>query len=285
VDAAIESVGRQTYPDIELIVISAGTSEAEFSRLARALKAGRISGRCIRAAPGGECGAINQGIADASGRLIALLEADDVFAATRVEHLARLVCGTGARWGFSNVAFIDSASRPVSFGERPDVDEAMRLHESLLARFAVSEAVMQSSLLTTAGNLFFERALWQEIGGFKPLRFHRNWLFGLTASLRAEPAYLDEPDYVERIGAVPATREEVRARAEEESVVRASWLAHVERLRDLPNHVLERANKVVRQRDFAIMANGGGHLLDRRLLLKYASELGSEVIPEGGEVR
>jgi len=78
--ATLDSVWAQTYPRIEVIVVDDGSTDATGEVLARC--GSRV--RVIRQANGGLASARNTGCTAASGRFIALLDADDLCEPERI---------------------------------------------------------------------------------------------------------------------------------------------------------------------------------------------------------
>src|SRR5687767_593354 len=81
-DAAVESIIRQTHPDIEFIIVDEGTGMHEiFAR--QAARDPRI--RIITNATNlGEAAAVNRGIRNTHGDIIVRLDADDVARPERI---------------------------------------------------------------------------------------------------------------------------------------------------------------------------------------------------------
>jgi hypothetical protein len=217
--------------------------------------------------------ALNEGVESARGRYVGIIECDGLYRHDRVEKFVRILAGQPARWGFSNLAFLDEQSNPVRYGERPDVDLAMRDFDALYACHSVSTSVPDHDYPLTAGNLFFEKTLWQEAGGFAGHRYCTAWDFCLSASLHAEPAYLDEPTYQLRISASESNGSE--SRSDERNQIKASWERRLTSLDAVPNETFLRfLEKQRRDRDFSMMTDGVGHQIDRTRLLSYAADLG-----------
>lgn len=80
---AINSVLNQTYPNIEIVVVDDGSTD--HTREVLAEYSGRI--RAIRTENGGQGHAFNVGIVAASGELIMLLDADDMWMPEKVERM------------------------------------------------------------------------------------------------------------------------------------------------------------------------------------------------------
>ncbi|CAG0994155.1 glycosyltransferase EpsE [Rhizobiaceae bacterium] len=93
VDAAIASMRRQTYRDLEIVVVDDGSSDRTAALLARhAAEDGRI--RVLSAAGAGIVDALNQALAEARGDLVARMDADDL---SHPDRLARQVAEMDAR--------------------------------------------------------------------------------------------------------------------------------------------------------------------------------------------
>jgi glycosyltransferase involved in cell wall biosynthesis len=83
---AINSVLNQTYPKIEIIVVDDGSTDHTSEVLAQ--YDGRV--RSIRTENGGQGHAFNIGIAAATGELLMLLDADDMWLPEKVERMVEL---------------------------------------------------------------------------------------------------------------------------------------------------------------------------------------------------
>jgi glycosyltransferase involved in cell wall biosynthesis len=82
-DRAIASVRAQTWTDLELILIDDGSTDDAVDR-AGATRDPRL--RVIRQANAGAPAALNRGVAAATGEYVALLDADDFWAPTKLER-------------------------------------------------------------------------------------------------------------------------------------------------------------------------------------------------------
>src|SRR5262245_40485992 len=105
IDAALHSIFAQTYRDFEGIVVDDGSRDDTAARIER--WGAQVT--CVRVPNGGPARARNVGLARARGRLVAFLDADDVwlprklqrqvqyfeqFPSTGLLHTATLVSGT-----------------------------------------------------------------------------------------------------------------------------------------------------------------------------------------------
>ncbi|HNX52002.1 MAG TPA: glycosyltransferase family 2 protein, partial [Thermoanaerobaculaceae bacterium] len=92
--AAIESVARQTYPNLELLVIDDGSSDAS-AELCGALLARypQLPSSLLRKQNGGQSSARNVGIARARGEWVSFIDQDDVFLPDKLTTVSRYLGG------------------------------------------------------------------------------------------------------------------------------------------------------------------------------------------------
>ncbi|MBK7334479.1 MAG: hypothetical protein IPI87_20200 [Betaproteobacteria bacterium] len=72
----------------------------------------------------------------------------------------------------------------------------------------------------STGALFFSRALFDRIGGFRDLRYTHDWDFCLEASLRDEPVFVPDPLYLYRIHGANTIAAGASANAEADDLLR-----------------------------------------------------------------
>jgi len=122
----------------------------------------------------------------------------------------------GVAWGFSDVAFTDINGFPVI----PERDWQVRAWSERLRAVAEADTIgytliHQDFVAVDAGNLFFRRTLFDDVGGFRPLDGVWAWDFGLRAVLRDEPVFVPSPEYVRvvtvPVGSAPPRRPEEEA--------------------------------------------------------------------------
>jgi len=250
---AIASVIRQSYTNIELIVIDDCSTDASVTAITQALVGCRFPYHFTQREIQGTHATLSEGIGLASGRYIGILNADDLYSQEHIEYMVRMLQGSGARWGFSNVICENGEGRPILYGDDPRVDAMMKFHDVLYRCHAVSEAFPTT---ISTGNFFFERSLWQEVGRLDSLRYYDAWPFYLAAFVVAEPAYLDEPTYCYRSHAGKATfKYEVRARQEANAML-SRWPRIFASAQAIGNAPLAKARwNGGREIDFRITAN------------------------------
>jgi len=207
----LRSIGDQTYPRLELIVIDDCSPDATFA-LAQALLrtpfAKRFESFVLRGKEEnrGADDSLNMGLELAKGDYIALVNSDDRFKPRRVEALLEATRERGCEFGFTGVeTIVDAPTDPTKAkarGERfPESLILLRLRQSLaIARErTIGYSLLRQNVAISTGNFFFSRRLAEDIGGFQPLKYCHDWDFILQALLRTEPVFVDEPLYEYRL--------------------------------------------------------------------------------------
>lgn len=180
---AILSVEAQTFRDFELVVVDDGSTDGT-ADIARGFE----SVRYVRGSHQGEAGARNLGLEEATGELVAFVDADDEWLP---EKLAR------------QVAFMESLGSSFSYTDSYIVRDGHRVRYSTLARPHRGEILApliddwldQAFILPT--EVVASRALLRNAGGFETgLSTAGHVDYGLwlkLAILGARFDYLDEP--------------------------------------------------------------------------------------------
>jgi glycosyltransferase involved in cell wall biosynthesis len=114
---AIASVLAQSWTDFELLVIDDGGADAS-AAIARATPDARV--RVISQPNRGLAGARNTGIRAAQGQYLAFLDADDLWAPSKLaQHVAHLDADPDVGVSYSASAFINDAGQPLHYGQHP----------------------------------------------------------------------------------------------------------------------------------------------------------------------
>jgi GT2 family glycosyltransferase len=200
VERALQSVAAQTYPEIELIVVDDASTDATAAAIER-----------WRAAPGrrfsrvefirnetnlGAHASLNRGMEASRGDYLCLLNSDDYYDPERIEKLIRHMEREHARFGFSAVMPVDASGRQTIAS--PLARRIATAREEIAALPSVSFGFIFRQLAISTGNFLLHRSLYEEIGGFAPLRYCHDWDYALRAFLRAEPVFVDEYLYFYR---------------------------------------------------------------------------------------
>ncbi|MBU6484559.1 MAG: glycosyltransferase [Betaproteobacteria bacterium] len=184
---AIASVAAQTYADIELVVVDDGSTDGTPAEVDRCLSALEFPAKLVRREQQGVARAANEGALQAQGRYLAFLDADDWYAPERIECMVAEIARAQPLWGFSQVGHEndtgDHGSSP------PGVSSS--LERDFMGTEPASFTLLDHDVMRSSGNLFVERELFLELGGYRDDARdgaqHRGWEFGMRASDVVEP--------------------------------------------------------------------------------------------------
>lgn len=132
----MDSVLAQTYPNWELLLVEDGSSDGSADVIEEYIAGkGESRIRLIRQPSNqGAARARNKGLEEASGRYIAYLDADDLWAPEKLEHELRFMEEKGAAFAFTGYEFADENG--VGLGK------IVRVPETLVYRQALSNTTI-----------------------------------------------------------------------------------------------------------------------------------------------
>lgn len=175
--ACIESVLKQSYNNIEIIIADDGSTDGT-QELFESYHDARV--RYVRYTPNrGACHARNYGAALARGEYIAFQDSDDFWHTDKLEKQLALLEKTGADMcycGMNRVAENGNRFYYPVHAPRPDCQTADFLAEN--------RAGTQTMLM--------HRRVWQELRFDEKLRRYQDWDFALRAAARFRLCYLPE---------------------------------------------------------------------------------------------
>lgn len=191
---AIESVLKQTYINLELIIIDDGSKDNSVE-LIKSYKDDRIT--LVVQENAGAHNAINKGLEMAKGEYLTVLNSDDIFDRKRFEIMIKEM-QKNKKVGFacSYIQVIDSE------GNKLDVKEGWKNLEpwtvphpekSFKATDDFKLNLIMTNFPSTTSNFLFTRALYEEIGGMRNLRFAHDWDFALRAAQVTECMIVEQP--------------------------------------------------------------------------------------------
>jgi hypothetical protein len=187
---AIASVARQTYPDIEMIVVDEDGTDEMARVVAESVSRSPFPVKVVASGHRGEAQAANEGAQRAEGRYLAFLGADECFAPNRVERMVAEIARATPLWGYSRVGITGGDARRgppgVAMGNAAGDFRSNELASFTLLRRNASES---------SGNLFIDRDLFHTIGGYAEVGENRGWDLCLRAAKVVEPVVVPEPLY------------------------------------------------------------------------------------------
>ena len=198
VEAAVVSALEQTHAALEVVVIDDGSSDGSAARLA-ALAARHDRIRLVARGNRGAAATINEAVAMSRGDYVNVLNSDDRFSPDRLAVMADAIAGAGASWGFSRCAFVGRDGAPLARGASAQADGQRDALDGMGAFDTVGLAFLAGNPATSSGTLFFSRALFDRIGGFRDYRFVHDWAFCLDATLEEEPVFVPQDLYEYRL--------------------------------------------------------------------------------------
>lgn len=136
---------------------------------------------------------INEGISMAVGKYISIINTDDCYEKERLSLMIGELKKNNARMAFSNVKCIDENGK--CFEHEPFEIMARNIYKYPTPSFALP---IQNVAVGT-GNFVFEKALFDEVGGFSSeYHFIHDWDFILKVALISEPVHVKDTNYLYR---------------------------------------------------------------------------------------
>ena len=198
---AIDSVRAQTFQDWEHLIIDDGSTDATPEILADLVRPGNQPAdprlRSIRTANQGFQSALNLGLAEAKGDLVAFLDSDDEYLPDHLGHLQETL---GDRdFALGRFDFINCTGRP----------------DPVLADYFNPGAVIEAAKAEYGTGVFFGRTeLFRRLGGFRPVPLSDTDFFMRMKESGCAWVRAERPTYRYFFGRVPnnmATREMLAA--------------------------------------------------------------------------
>jgi glycosyltransferase involved in cell wall biosynthesis len=179
---AIESVLRQTYPNIELIIVDDGSTDGTAAILERY----RDRAILLRQAQRGAYAARNLALRHAGGELVAFIDSDDAWLPDKIERQLPLMRpGTGLVYGDIEIVTAPDDTAPRT--GRTGFDMVTPRRGDVLARFATGNFVPTCTALV-------RRAALAEAGGFSgESRISADYLAWFRIAQRHEFDFVDAP--------------------------------------------------------------------------------------------
>jgi glycosyltransferase involved in cell wall biosynthesis len=188
--AAVDSVLGQTHPNLELIILDDGSTDDSVDQL-RARYGADPRVTLIARENRGAHQTINEAIGRGRGEFVTVLNSDDVYEPGRLARMIEVARERGGHpfFGISGLRVVDEAGQP-SLPNGP-----LKYYASVLEKFQGEPdpaAFWVGNLAMTTSNFFFSRSVFEQVGGFSPLRYTHDWDWGLRAAERFKLVRVDE---------------------------------------------------------------------------------------------
>jgi glycosyltransferase involved in cell wall biosynthesis len=155
--ATLDSICRQTHRKLDIIVVDDGSTDGSVVLVDEKIRRDRRV-RLIRQANAGVAAARNTGAAATAAAFLAFIDADDLWAPTKIEFQLDAIRQGGPHVGLAYCWFasIDQRDRVVSFGPQP------------LFEGDAMAALCESNWIGNGSSLLLRRAAFDKAGGYDP---------------------------------------------------------------------------------------------------------------------
>lgn len=184
---AIQSVWKQSYPNIELIVVDDGSTDGSKEIIKSILK-GKNAKFLDLESPIGNCAAFNRGFFQSKGDYIIDLAADDALMPERVLKGINTFMKSDAGVTFCNVMNIDPLGNELS--THFVRDEQSRIAEKVPEGDVYTELIRRYFI--SPPSMMIRREVLEELGGYDESLSYEDFDFWVRSSRNWEYAFTDE---------------------------------------------------------------------------------------------
>ncbi|CAC5345706.1 MULTISPECIES: glycosyltransferase family 2 protein [Planktothrix] len=206
VERCLNSVAAQTYDNIEVIIVDDCSPDNSVKKIEQVINSkswiAKFDNR-TKFYPfnqnQGAHNAINHGIKQSTGELIAILNSDDLYHQDRLSRIVEVMQNQDHQFVFSRVQYIDDNDTIIT--DSHDMAQSyFRAQKNIkLKQFpSLGFACLSFSISISTGNFVFSKALYNALGAFKDYRYCHDWDFLLRALVHTEPFFLEEDLYYYR---------------------------------------------------------------------------------------
>lgn len=197
--ACIESVFIQDDQNFEILVVDDGSTD-QTAKIAESLIAkSPVKMKVVVKKNAGAHDAINFGIRNSSGKILSILNSDDLYSPGRLRKMRAALCEQKTEMAFSKIQVISPDSTYVSASQDAHAHGFYRQQADVCHFPTVGFALVNTNVAISTGNFFFTRALYEKVGSFRALRYCHDWDFILRSLIYTEPAYVSETLYSYRL--------------------------------------------------------------------------------------
>jgi glycosyltransferase involved in cell wall biosynthesis len=219
IEATLRSALTQTMPAHEIIVVDDGSTDGSAALVDR-MRERHPQILLWSKENGGAHSAINAGIQGATGDLVAILNSDDIYRPDRLAVMLQELDRRRADAVVTGLDFIDDDGRVI---RNSWYEEGIAFHRRTRD---LALTLVNGNILMTTSNLLARRALFQEIGGFSPLRYAHDLDFFLRLIVRGKSIRIVEQPLLSYRQHATNTIKEDTLKVKAEWAVAAAFFLH-----------------------------------------------------------
>jgi glycosyltransferase involved in cell wall biosynthesis len=226
VSDAIRSVFAQTWRPIELIIIDDGSRDRSAEVVREVLEEcpDGVTATFRSRENKGAHTTINEGLREARGIWLTILNSDDAYDPARLERCIKALEERRARLLITYVDPIDDDDVPLPAGHPWRHWYSDLVMQELDAAPSLSALLLRANIGVSTGNFIFARSLYNQLGDFADYRYAHDLDFLLRACLTDEPVLIREPLYRYRLHTTNTIAENDRAAQRETAAITANYL-------------------------------------------------------------
>ena len=184
----VESLQKQTYPELEILLIDDGSTDDTLAVLqAYVAQCDDPRIRLLSQSNAGSHATLNRGLEMARTPYLAILNSDDRYAPNRLQRLVEIAAAAeGDVFITTGVRLIDENGEPL-----PQEHWWNLMYKDILehwttvcssAQHPAVDALLWGNFTVSTSNFFLSRTLWQRVGEFRHLRYVPDWDYALRAA-------------------------------------------------------------------------------------------------------
>ncbi|MEP6516248.1 glycosyltransferase family 2 protein [Microcoleus vaginatus] len=200
----LDSVAAQTYENLEVVIIDDCSPDGSSEEIARLIQSVSWESRFPNRTQfypftknQGAHAAINYGITQAKGNIIAILNSDDTYHPQRLQLIVKEMQAKGCEFAFSRVQYIDADDRIVT-ESHPQARSYFAAQETIRQFPSVGFACFTYNVSISTGNFVFTKELFNRVGHFNNYLYCHDWDFLLRSIVHTEPLFLEQDLYYYR---------------------------------------------------------------------------------------
>ena len=187
---ALQSVYRQTYPNVELIVVDDASSDGSVSAIQSFLSENDTRypiKTCFLPQNLGNCAAFNRGLALATGKYVIDFATDDIMTRDRIAQQVAFFETLDSTYGviFSEARYIDEQGTPGLYHHRDQLRHIRPVPSGDLY------AQLLSTYFIASPTMMMRKSVLDELGGYDEQLAYEDFDFWIRSSRRYRYAYQD----------------------------------------------------------------------------------------------